>query len=464
MRTLIRNFFLFSILIIILASCSSMRTTKSQFEHLDQQLITRDYSAAIQELEAAKESAYKKKDRVVYYLDLGMLYHFDKQYAKSNEYLTNAENAIEELFTKSVSKIATSYVLNDNALDYTGEDYEDIYLNIFKALNYIKLNDYEGGFVEVRKVNNKLNMLEDKHKKTAKGLSKLSNKLTFAPAKNKFHNSALARYLSMLLYSFENQFDDARIDAKKIDEAFKLQSHIYKFSKPEIELKSTSDKVLINFISFTGKSPDKKAKTLYIHTEKDRIFIANSAENKKGNQKIENIDEYYWPGTKAGYHYKFQFPYFKEKESQIKFVRLNVNGKMMKDFALIENISKVALETFAVKKPLVYLKSLLRALVKGWASDKAKEKMDKEVGGGLAGKLLGYATDIAVDATENADLRISRLFPGKAMIGQIQLKPGTYTFEIEYLSKEGNVLWKENLGEKNIDLNGHYLFESYYLY
>ncbi len=76
---------------------------------------------------------------MLYYLDLGMLHHYAGNYAKSNEFLQKAEYAIEELFTASVSKIATSLLLNDNALDYSGEDYEDIYLNIFKALNFIAL-------------------------------------------------------------------------------------------------------------------------------------------------------------------------------------------------------------------------------------------------------------------------------------------------------------------------------------
>jgi len=96
---------------------------------------------------------------------MGMLYHYDGDYVKSNEFLTEAEYAIEDLYTKSVGKAVASMLLNDNALDYFGEDYEDIYLNIFKALNYFHMNKSEDAFVEIRRVNNKLNLLEDKYKK-----------------------------------------------------------------------------------------------------------------------------------------------------------------------------------------------------------------------------------------------------------------------------------------------------------
>lgn len=455
---------LFLLLIILMVGCASTKTQKAQFENLNAQLMTRDYAAAIQQLEAAKEKGYTKKDRVVYYLDLGMLYHFDKQYAKSNEYLTNAEQSIEDLYTKSISKMATSILLNDNALEYSGEDYEDIYLNVFKALNYIALKDFEAGFVEIRKVNNKLDSLEDKYKKMSSGLAKVSNRLPFVSGKNKFHNSALARYLSMLLYSFENEFDEARIDKKKLEEAFQLQTHIYKFSPPKLTLGPNKGKATLNFISFTGNSPDKKAKTLYIHTEKDKIYIANSAENKKGNQKLKRIDEFSWEGTKAGYHFKFQLPYLEERKSHLKFVRVKINGEVKQELTLIEDISKIAIETYDVKKPLIYTKSIVRALMKGWAAEKTKAKLNEAVGGGLLGKALSIGTDMSVDATENADLRISRLFPSKAMVGEIILDPGTYKIEIEYLGKDGHVLWTNNLGEKTVTNNSYNLFESYYLY
>ena len=144
-------------------------------------------------------------------------------------------DTFDELYTKSLGRGAASMLLNDNILEYSGEDYEDVYLNVFKALNYVELDEFDDAFVEIRKINEKLSLLEQKYRKMAKQYNTSKDKKkNFESGTNKFHNSALGRYLSMLLYRAEGKMDDARIDKEKIDEAWQLQSHIYNFSKPSL--------------------------------------------------------------------------------------------------------------------------------------------------------------------------------------------------------------------------------------
>ena len=123
-----------------------------------------------------------------------------QEYEESNIHLTQAEDAIEELFTKSISKATASMLLNDNTFAYAGEDYEDIYVNIFKALNYINLNKPESAFVEIRKVNIKLNLLEDKYKKYAEELNKSEDsKIEIKVKSNQFNNSVFSKIFKYAL-------------------------------------------------------------------------------------------------------------------------------------------------------------------------------------------------------------------------------------------------------------------------
>ncbi|MCK4312948.1 MAG: hypothetical protein KAW88_09465, partial [Candidatus Cloacimonetes bacterium] len=142
-----KKLLIFPIILFLLLSiffgCSSMKSHKTQFAGIDEKLVSRDYSGAIAQIESAKGKYYKKKEQALYYLDIGMLYHYNKQYKKSNEFLTKAENAIDELYTKSISRAAASLLINDNVMEYSGEDYEDIYLNVFKALNYLELDQFD---------------------------------------------------------------------------------------------------------------------------------------------------------------------------------------------------------------------------------------------------------------------------------------------------------------------------------
>jgi len=452
-------------MLLLLSGCANMKSSKQQFVGIDEKLTTHDYEGALQQIRAAKGKFYKQKERALYYLDEGMLLHFCGKYIESNEALTSAEQAIDELYSKSISRGAASMLLNDNVLEYSGEDYEDIYLNVFKAMNYLELDKFDDAFVEIHRINDKLSVLEQKYQKTADqfNLSK-DKKKDFKAGTNQFHNSALGRYLSMLLYRVEGRMDDARIDQDKITEAWRLQAQIYDFAQPDLSNYLNQDgKARLDLISFVGRAPDKKASTLYIHTEKDLIVIGTTEENPRGKQELETLDVINWPGVKEGYHFKFQLPYLEMRKSNIASVRVIVDGSYRQDLKMIENIGKVALETYKVKEPIIYLKTITRAVIKGLASEKGKTELSKQVGGGLLGDLSRLATDVAVDATENADLRISRFFPGRALIGEVELAPGTHQVKLEYYSKNGTLLWVDDLGEKNISQNGLNLFESFYL-
>ncbi|MDP8203583.1 MAG: hypothetical protein P9L95_03520 [Candidatus Tenebribacter mawsonii] len=459
----------FKVLLILVLTitlgCASTKSSKSQFVGINEKLVSHDYQGALKQIEAAKEKSYKKKEKALYYVDVGMLYHYNGNFEQSNTLLSKAENAFDELYTKSIGRGAASMLLNDNVLEYSGEDYEDVYLNVFKALNYVELDKFDDAFVEIRKINEKLSLLEQKHKKMAKQYnSSKDKKKNFETGKNKFHNSALGRYLSMLLYRAEGKMDDARIDKEKIDEAWQLQSHIYNFSKPSLNNYLTrTNKAKINVISFTGRAPDKKANTLYIHTEKDLVIIGTTKENPRGKQNLETLDLINWKDIKKGYHFKFQLPHLKTRKSNIGRIEVLIDGITATDLQQIEDIEKVALETFKIKEPLIYLKTITRTILKGLFAAKRKQEMEKKINNDLLGFVARLATDAIVDATENADLRISRFFPAKTSVTEIEVTPGMHNIKVKYYSHNGTVLFVDDIGDQNISKSELNLFESFYL-
>ncbi|MBN1327800.1 MAG: hypothetical protein JW996_07605, partial [Candidatus Cloacimonetes bacterium] len=414
---------------------------------------------------SVKDKHYKAKDRVLYYLDLGMLYYYNQEPEISNETLSKAEIGIDENYTKSISKAAVSFLLNDNALDYAGEDYEDIYLNIFKSLNYLTLGSFDGAFVEIRRINNKLDGLEDKYKKMAESYQNTeNNKAKFTTAENRFHNDALGRYLSMLIYRAEGKLDDARIDSNKLSDAWTQQSHIYNFPKPDLSnFLEPTDKARLNIIGFCGKSPVKKAKTLYIHTEKNLIIVATTERKPEGETTVGFLNALPWEGVQKGYHFKFQLPFIEEVNSNVGSIRVVVNESQSVELSLLEDFGKVAVETFKLKEPLIYTKTIARTVIKGLFAEKRKEEMEKKIANPLLGLAARLATDAAVDATENADLRISRFFPDQARIAEILVEPGCHQLKIEYYSKNGTLLFVDDFGMIDVKKNDLNLIKSCYL-
>ena len=452
--------------LLLLSGCASLRTVKEQYAGMDMLLASADYPAALARIEAGKKTAYSHKDRVVYYLDAGMLHHWNGDYRKSNEFLELAERAIEENFTKSITRSTSSLILNDNILAYAGEDYEDVYLNAFKALNYLALGQNDSAFVEVRRINNKLVQLESRHEKTARRLNEAEAAgQKFEPGKSRFQDSALGRYLSMLLYRNDAMWDDVRIDLEKITRGWKLQPDIYPFAMPDFS-RSTKrvypPTARLNVIAFSGAAPDKRASTFYIHTEENLIALGGSSENYLGNQTLTGLNFISWPGVQAGYHFKIELPHIRKRPSRVERIEIAVNGTAPKKLQRLESLENAAVETFNIKKPLIYLKTIVRTVSKGIASEKAKTDMTKDMDKGAA-FFTRLFTDLAIDQTEHADLRMSRFFPAEAAVREIHLDQGVYDILVNYYSAGGTLIHSDIHNGVEIKADQLNVLESAYL-
>ncbi len=458
------------ILIALISSCASMKTQQDQY--IDSVPLARSgsYREAALLIEQAKGEMYKEKDLVLYYLDLGMLQHWSGEYELSNESLSKAEVAIEELFTKSVSKALTSGLLNDNALDYSGEDYEDIYLNVFKALNYIALDDQEAALVEIRRVQIKLNILEDKYKVIAEEYNAsegAEGELKYR--ESQFHSSVLAYYISLLLYRSEESWDDARIDHEMIEEAWKTQKQLYDFPKPPlpVNIPIDDDQALVNVISFTGMSPLKVADTIYLQTGPNIVYLAMTGQDDDYVTNLVGFTFLVIPGIQSGIHFKIQFPRLVSRRSEVDRVLVKMNGVEVADIPLLEKMENIARESFLLSQPLTIGKTIIRATIKNVTKEIGKHAMNEELGkqgagGAIFGLLAGLAADVAVDATENADLRISQFFPSHARATEITVVPGTYHVTLEYWN--GNKLITEiDQGMQEFFAGGLNLIEGYLL-
>jgi uncharacterized protein len=460
--------------LLLFMSCASTVTSQKQYVEAEAYVKQKNYNAAADTIEDVKGSAYKEKDRVLYYLDVGMLYHYAGRYEESNEALSEAEFAIEELYTNSISKSVGSGVLNDNAQDYDGETYEDLYINVFKALNYIGLNDTENALVEVRRLNNKMNLLQDKYDALYDEYNRSGEETQANVDKviNDFHNNALARYLGVILYRAMGDYDDARIDLDYFNQSFLNQPLLYPFpisTAPEIRPREGSA-IPVNVFAFTGQSPGKKSVTYYIDTMSNSLFFSTVDQNEDDYlRELADIDGMIVPGLNYGFHMKLQFPKMFDRGIEINRIEVYADGQLVGQLGLTEDIEHIAQMTFAKELPLIVGKTITRAVVKGVAKEVGQYATDSVIDdqiGGLGGALLkiavNAATDVAVDATENADLRVSNFFPAKAYTGEFYLEPGTYDFSINYYNK-GTLLFTDNLGEREINKDSSIL-ESVHIF
>ena len=449
--------------VLLIVSCGSLMTLKSQYENMDQYLKDKNYKTFAEQIERAKGKEFKDKDRVLYLIDAGLLYHYMGNYSKSNEYLAKAEVAIEENFSKSVTAYATSLFLNDNALEYYGEDYEDIYINVFKAMNYIHMSNDNAAAVEINRIDMKLKNLATKYDKMAENMQEglenetsSSGNVNFRPKSIRFHNDILARYISMLLYASKNKYDDAAIDLREINDAYYKQKNLYKHSLPSLSYKPSShSKSKLNILCFSGRSPDKISADYSITTYGNYVKVVS-------NSPVYFSETIYWEGT-PDYHFKFSLPYMSQKTSLVDHIDVYVNGKKYTSTRLLEDMSNIAQSLFDIKQPLIYLKSFSRSIVKGLLAEEGKKLMYEKIENPYLALLAGLATDVGVHVSENADLRISHLFPAKAHIANIDLPEGSYSISIKYYDSYNRLLYDDTKDNFNVSKNKLNFIESVFL-
>jgi len=447
------------LLIFIISACGSVATRTQFYEPVTADLKAGNFALAAERFEKSKDK-FDRKDRFLYYFDSGLLFYYASEYDSSNSRLTSAESAADELFTKSVSRAATSMVLNDNVLEYAGEDYEILYANLLKALNYLELEKFDDAFVEIRRANLKLGLLEQKYLGAAAVMNRNPSrdgddvKIDYRPENVRFSNDAFARYLSMRLYAAAGKLDDAMIDYYLLREAFETQPDIYNFPLPQVSLVPDSGAIL-SVVGLAGLAPVKEALNLRIRTDKDlglvQILYSDS----------ENDDVEYGHlaiPVKADYYFKFAIPRLESKPSPISTIRIYADSTCLGNLFLLEDVSKVAAETFRAKSSLIYLRSVARAVAKGLATHKLKTKVDS---GGFGGWLKKAAVDVGSDISENADLRCSRFLPGQIFVADFSLVPGNYDLRIEFLDNQGQVVGVREASGFRVKARGLNLLQTF---
>lgn len=431
---------LVALLIGLIFGCVTVSTRVNYYSTVLTDLQTANFSAAVSKIDQAKlNQQYGQKERLLFYLDKGIIQYYNSEHEASIDNLETADRYMEELFTRSISQAALSYLLDDNIIDYYGEVYENLYLNIFKALNFINMNRFEDAYVEINRVNDKLKELEVKYGSYIDNLNQSEDSKIKIDAKSfNFSSSVLAHYLSYIVYRADRDPDYSRISHEKMVQAWQAHPDVYNFAQPEcIQSPPKVSGQFLNVIAFTGTAPYKKAVGAKITTYDDAIGISAL----EAPVALPNIP---FPGSKEGYHFKFAFPVIRNNPSNVDRIDVLINGRKTGQLELLEDMGNVAVKTFETRRNIIYLKTVVRTVLKGLASAEAKKKLKKEVKADkFWGAILDAAVDIGVDATENADLRSWRTMPQKCYVGEFDITSGQHDIEVHFYNKNNLLVQKK---------------------
>lgn len=378
------------------------------------------------ELERKADKMYSSKDNVLYYLDSGMLNYYEGNYSAAIEKLSEAENFISEYYTKSISQNTAAIFTNDSVIEYPGEDYEDIYLNLFKALAYYKAGKWEEGFHEINAYKRKAGAVAQRHAGellTARQAAKMGDT---SSVNISFHDSALGEYLFMLYYRSIRDSNQVQYAARMLKDVFRTSSDIYDFKIPssvDEEINVNYSDARLNFVVFSGVSPYK--------TEDVKVYSKELA---------------------------LSLPELVIPKNEVKYVSVRAINKAtgksyVQNLEQIENFGNICADVYKSRSKVIYYKSVARSMTKGSVSAGTKVAGDvlsdsDNVLMSVFGTVLSSGSEFTENAnyeSEHADLRHSNYFPGRADVGGITLEPGIYDVTVAYFKEPGgNSIYSEH--------------------
>jgi hypothetical protein len=380
----------------------------------------------------ADKRSKKGLNRLAYLLEAGMILHTRGRLEASNAQFDEAEAVIRHHEEKAVVSLSEgtaqvgSIFVNEKTLPYTGEPFEKVLVNTFKASNYLFLQDYEGARVEIRRSFARQKENERRHQEEYERVQDearrrgISSQRVFRAvdaqyqdqkdivrrAKN-LYEDAFAHYLSAIVYELNREYNDAYIDLKKVQELRPGIPCVENDLLRTARRSGLSDALKEN-VERLGKQP-----RLWDQTREGNviIFFGCGMAPRKKEIKISI------PIPDVGI-ISMAFPKYEPVPNPIRYGALyDRQGRLYGRTFVLTDLEAIAIRNLDDRMTTLALKQVFRSAVKG-----AMVKTARDQG--------GWAADIVANLysvfTEQADLRCWQTLPQNMQVARVFLPSGRH--------------------------------------
>ncbi len=425
---------------------------------LDQQLLAGNYQAA-DALVADAEDDYGGKNRVLYGMDRGVTLQLLGQYEASNHALSEAEDEVERLFTRKIRNEALSFLLNDNELPFEGDPFEQVMINVEKAMNYALLGQWQEALVEARRIDHRLNVIADRS--TDKGT---------------YRDDGFARYFTGMLYEAGGDANNAMVAYRRAYEAYGanrawtglgaplgLRSDLlrlaeglgltaefqdYRRAFPEVtwqSLRAQSHLAQVVVISYNGRAPVRVDQFLDVPLGLDAARLVLLSRGYGGGQGHTRAGDSLLYGLN-GRIVRIALPRLIPQRSTVAYSRVALSGAAGSFEGRTEpshTITAMAEKALSERMTAITIRASARSAVKFGVAEAVEQGLrgnarrqdryrdrnqdDMEWVAFVAGALL----KTAAAATEEADKRSWRTLPDTIQVARLWVPPGEYEVQVQ---------------------------------
>jgi uncharacterized protein len=430
-------------LFLILTGCGS---SGARYLLVDKSLLANDYRQADAIIQKA-EDEYGAKSRVLYGMDRGMTLQLAGEYQQSNEVLEQAEDEVDRLYTRSLRTESFAFMTNDNSLPYEGEPYEQVMINVLKALNYASLNRWQDALVEARRIDHRLNVLADRTKDKAA-----------------YRDDGFARYLSGILYESAGDLNNAFIAYRKAYETFEASRAWSRMGVPaqlRADLLRTADALRLNqefieyqrlfpdtvwksideqqhlaqvlVISYNGRAPRKEDQFLDLPISMDALaLVLVNRGFSSGNRQQQRAADSVLYGLN-GRVVRVALPKIVPQKTQIPVDTVSLvpehGAAVVVRTELAQNVTALADKALSERIAGIAVKAVARAAFKYSLAEGATRGAQHAVQGDAApwvGLAVGLLAKGFAVASEESDKRSWRTLPDEIHLARMWVSPGAY--------------------------------------
>jgi hypothetical protein len=377
-----------------------------------QALVQGDLKKAMKRHEAR---SFADRDRLIYLLDAAIIERMAGSFEASNRHLEEAKKLIEHYSTVSVSEQAGTFVINDTTTAYAGEEFEQVLVHLYSALNYLEMGDLYAARVEALQVDVRLQEM------ARKGF------------RGRYRGDPLARYLSGVIFEALREHSDALIAYRHAYEAFLDFEKHFDFKMPRrvgAELVRLSEQMgrrdeaarYRDRFGLEGAALEDGDATLVV------VVSAGLAPLKRESSTVVQRTD--------GRMIRVSLPYYEPRNNPIGQVRVVV-GAQTHQAELFHPIEQVARDTLHAKMPAITARAIARTVAKHQLSREAEEQ---------AGPVAGLVANLAGVLSESADTRSWFTLPSAIYLMRTELPAGEYRVRVEGLSASGALVVSRSYG------------------
>lgn len=400
----------FIFVFLFMSGCASSRMSNHAIDALFRAGQYEEASTLLKK--GLEEETEEGRDGLLYLLDLGITEHLSGHYEESIKALRRADELAEIKDYTSLSNEAATLLISDNSKPYKGEEFENVLINVYLALDYALLDKFDDALIECRRVNRKLYLMKSEGKRS-------------------YPLSAFATYFSGILYESKKEWNDAYISYKQTKElmpsyrevgndliriARKLKMHdeVKRWEEEYASLYSSMDEEEDGFPVKRSKKSLKNKKNLEKYINEGEIIVV--FQNGVSPKKVPNASFSSLPDFKKGFN--------PVTNAIVKISRTGFS--LEKQTIVLQNIESDAILNLKEKWGGILLKKIVGIAAK----ESIGNILNAKSGGRNGGIGLGDLLKLGLYLSDQADLRSWSLLPKDLQITRFRVEPGTYEVEM----------------------------------